>query len=212
MVLASVCLLLLAADEPSWKLAAEDDGVKVYSRVREGQSVAEMRAIGLIDASPQEIWKPLRDYESYTKSMPYTEVSKVMGRENDGKQTWVYSVINAPLVDRRDYVLKLVDESDWKDGQGFLKVTWSSWNDKDKYAVPTKENAVRLTVNDGYWLLEPREKGTKTFATYYVFTDPGGSLPKWIVNKANGTAVPNVFKALKAAVAADRAKAAGEKK
>ena len=208
MTLTALAFLCLAADaEPSWKLAAEDDGIKVYSRQKEGQNVAEMKAIGLIDASPQEIWKPLRDYPNYKTSMPYTEVSKVLGTEGDGKTTWFYTVINAPLVDRRDYVLKLTDESDWKDGAGFLKCSWTAWNETDRYTAPKRDDAVRLTQNDGYWLLEPREKGTKTFVTYYVNTDPGGSIPKWIANKANNTAVPNVFKALKKAVADERARA-----
>jgi hypothetical protein len=42
-----------------------------------------------------------------------------------------------------------------------------------------------------------REGGQKTEATYYVYTDPGGSIPKWIANKANSTAVPDVFKAIR---------------
>jgi hypothetical protein len=60
-----------------------------------------------------------------------------------------------------------------------------------------KDGLVRVTVNEGFWLLEPRENGAKTFATYYLFTHPGGSLPDWLVNKANGTAVPDVFKRIR---------------
>ena len=35
-----------------------------------------------------------------------------------------------------------------------------------------------------------------------------GALPKWIANKANGTAVPNVFAAIRKTVSEERAKAA----
>ncbi len=206
-VLFALPLLLLTADEPRWKLAAEPEGVKVYSRDRDGD-VKEMKAIGLIDASPQEVWKIIRDYENYPKAMPYTELAKVVATEGDGKVIWFYSVINAPLVDRRDYVIKLTDESDWKEGKGQLKVSWTAWNEKGDKQVAEKENMVRVKLNDGSWTLEPREDGKKTFATYYVYTDPGGSLPKFIVNKANGTAVPEVFNAIKKGVLADREKAA----
>ncbi|MEN9800598.1 MAG: hypothetical protein RL653_4295, partial [Pseudomonadota bacterium] len=105
-----------------------------------------------------------------------------------------YSVVNAPLVDKRDYLIKLIDQSDWKDGKGYLKVTWSAVQDP---ATPEREGFVRVKINDGMWLLEPREDGKKTWATYWVYTNPGGAIPNWIANRANGTAVPDVFKAIK---------------
>jgi hypothetical protein len=206
-LLLALPLLILTSDkEPSWALAAEEEGIKIYARSREGQDVKEMRAIGLIDASPHEVWKAIRDYNNYPKTMPYTEEAKVVASEGGDKTIWFYSVINAPLVDRRDYVIKIIDESDWRDGKGFLKVTWTAWNEKDK-GQPERENSVRVKINDGYWLLEPREAGKKTFATYYVYTDPGGSLPKFVANRANSVAVPDVFTAIRKVVASERAKA-----
>jgi hypothetical protein len=126
--------------------------------------------------------------------MPYTEVSKILAREDDDKVLYVYNVIRAPLVDRRDYAIKVIDESDWKDGQGYLKVSWTAANDR---APQVAEGTVRVEINDGYWKLEPRDGGSKTFATYYLYTNPGGSLPKWVVNRANGSAVPDVFQCVR---------------
>jgi hypothetical protein len=202
--LALVSLMLLGADEPRWKLAADDDGIKVYARDREGSEVREMRAIGLIDATPHEVWKVLRDLDAYTKTMPYTEEAKVLKRGEGDKEVLFYSCLNTPLVSRRDYIIKLVDDSEWKDGKGFLKVSWSAVNDQDALK-PVKDDIVRVRVNDGYWQLEGREDGKKTFATYYVYTSPGGSIPNWIANKANGIAVPKVFESIKKAVQAQRA-------
>lgn len=203
-LLALPLILLTAGKEPPWELAAEEEGIKIYSRQKEGEPVAQMKAMGIVDATPHEIWKAIRDYPNYPKTMPYTDEAKVIAREDGDKVIWFYSVINAPLVDRRDYVIKLVDESDWKDGAGFLKVSWSGWNEKDSKGKPERDGYVRVKINDGYWLLEPKDGGKKTFATYYVYTDPGGALPKFIANKANGTAVPNVFAAIRKVVAEDR--------
>src|SRR4051812_9083883 len=119
-LLLTLPLLLLAADkEPSWTLANEDEGFKIYRRQREGENIAQMRAIGMMDASPQEVWKAIRDYPNYPKTMPYTEESKIIASEDGGKTIWFYSVVNAPLVDKRDYVILLKDESDWKNGEGY---------------------------------------------------------------------------------------------
>lgn len=196
------CLVLMADPEPKWEQAAKDDGITVFSRTHPGSSVAEMKAIGMIDGSPREVWTSLRDYPHYTETMPYTEEAKVLSTEEGGKVLYFYSVINAPLTSRRDYVIKIVDESDAKDSAGTLKLTWKAATEK---APPLREGIVRVTLNDGYWILEPRDQGAKTFATYYLYTEPGGSVPKWIVNKANGTAVPAVFKAIRKVVASNKA-------
>ena len=199
-------LMLLSADEPRWELSAEDTGVKIYGRKHGDSEIREMKAMGLIDATPQEIWSAVRDLEHYTKTMPYMEEAKVLSREPEDKVILFYSKINTPLVDRRDYIIRLVDESDWKDGNGFRKVSWTVVNDKDDL-VPVKKDVVRVRVNDGYWLLEPREEGKKTFVTYYIYTSPGGSIPNFIANKGNSIAVPKVFDAIRKTVANERAAA-----
>ena len=194
-ILVALPLALLTVDPEStkgWELDEKDEGIQIY-KAEAVAGVFKMKAVGIIDAPPIEVWKAVRDYENYKKTMPYTEESTVISSEDGGKVIHFYSVVNAPFVDRRDYVIKLVDESDWQDGKGYLKVTWTP---SDK-GPPEKKDLVRVKVNDGMWKLEPRDGGKKTHVIYYVFTDPGGSIPKWIANKANGTAVPNVFKAIR---------------
>lgn len=196
-LLSALPLVILAADPAAgegWQQAARTDGITVFSRQKQGSELQEMKAVGMIDAPPRRVYQALRNYERYTETMPYTRESRVLERSGDGKTIWFYSVIDAPLVSRRDYTIKTTDESDWRDGAGFLKVSWTAAPDK---GPPEQEGMVRVKVNDGYWKLEPRDNGRRTWATYYVFTDPGGALPSWIVNKANGTAVPDVFRALR---------------
>ncbi len=203
-------LFLLTADEPRWELSTQDTGVKIYARKRADSEIREMKAMGLLEATPQEIWKAVRDLEHYPSTMPYTEEAKVLSREPEDKVILFYSKINTPMVDRRDYIIRLVDESDWKEGKGFYKVSWTVVNDKDELA-PVKPDVVRVRVNDGYWLLEPREEGKRTFVTYYIYTAPGGSIPTFIANQGNTIAVPKVFDAVRKTIAAERAQASKAK-
>ncbi|MBK7860264.1 MAG: hypothetical protein IPJ65_16950 [Archangiaceae bacterium] len=215
---ASVAIFFVLAADPAakqapWEEAAKDNGITIYTREVSGSEVREMKAIGTIDAKPQEVWKAIRDYPNYTKTMPYTSEAKILGREDGDKVLYLYSRLALPLVDNRDYVIKLTDDSDWKEGAGYLKVSWTNFDAPkgDPKFVDPVSGVVRVPVNDGFWKLEPRENGNKTWATYYVHTDPGGSVPKWIANKANSTAVPNVFAAIRKVVADDRAKATEKK-
>jgi hypothetical protein len=187
------------ADEPRWEIATRKEGITVFARKAEGENVAEVKAVGLIQAPPEEVWKILVDLDNYTRNMPYTEVARCIAREDDGKTLYFYTVLNPPLVSRRDYVLKMRDLSEWKEGKGFLKLAWTVAEDADK-RVPPSSNKVRLNLSTGHWLLEPREGGKITFATYYVLTDGGGTLPAWIINRANRVAAPDVILSVRKAV------------
>ena len=187
-------VLLAGAAEPAWQQVARDDGITVMARTPEGGAVSEVKATALVDAPPQDVWRVIRDYANYSKTMPYTEESRVLASEQEGKITVFYCLVNAPLVDKRDFIIRIRDESDWKDGKGFLKAAWTMTTDG---APAVREGVVRVKLNNGYWLVEPREEGKKTFVTYYLYTDPGGSLPKWIADKANKTSVPDVLRAVR---------------
>lgn len=199
-------LLVLGADEAKWKLSADGD-VKVYAREHAGSEVREMKAVGLIDAAPAEVWKVIRDYDGYTKNMPYTVEARVLSRSEGDKNILFYSRLETPLVSSRDYIIDLKDESDWKDGAGFMKVSWVAAPKEVDAQAPEKKDVVRVRINDGYWLLEPREDGKKTFATYYVYTSPGGSIPSFIANSANDIAVPKVFDSIRKTTQARKAAA-----
>jgi polyketide cyclase/dehydrase/lipid transport protein len=190
----SLLVLLAGANETAWQQVARDDGIIVLARKPEGGSVAEVKATALVEAPPHDVWRVIRDYTNYTKTMPYTDESRVLASEQDGKVIVFHCLVNAPLVDKRDFIIRIRDESDWKDGKGFLKTAWTVTTDG---APAEREDVVRVKLNDGYWLLEPREEGKKTFVTYYLYTDPGGSLPKWIADKANKTSVPDVLRAVR---------------
>jgi uncharacterized membrane protein len=190
----SLLVLLSGADEVPWKQVARDDGISVLARTPEGSEVSEVKASTLIDAPAADVWRVIRDYANYSKTMPYTEESRVVSTEGEGKVITFYCLVNAPLVDKRDFAIRILDESDWKDGKGFMKATWTA---ATQGAPAEREGVVRVKLNRGYWLLEPREDGKKTFVTYYIYTHPGGSLPAWVADKANKSSVPDLLRAVR---------------
>lgn len=185
--------------EDGWVEKANTNGVLVYARDRQGSSIKALRAVGTIDAPPHAVMRVLADYARYSETMPYTEKSEILGRESDGSVIF-YTVINPPIVSRRDYTLRIMDESDWKNGRGYLR---SRWTISDKGPAP-QEGHVRVPVNEGSWTLAPRQGGTKTYAVYDLFTDPGGSLTTFIINKANRSTIPDLFDVLRKQAKAPR--------
>ena len=140
-------------------------------------------AIAVIDAKPENVFATLGDYENLKDFMPY--VQKTTVDERSGDVTTVSFVLAFPLgISGRNYQLKLTDKPKEIDG---VKVYVSEW------VYTGKGNIVDTT---GSWEIAPWGK-EKTLARYTVFTDPGGSFPNWVKNKATGTAMTNVLNAVR---------------
>lgn len=201
-------LLLLAtsalADEPAksppgeepWTKASDDNGVAIFTRDKTGTSIKEVKAIGLIDAPPAHCMNVVSDLGNFKEFMPYTNESTIVGRDGD-KTVYSYQHLKLPLIDNRDYTLRVVDETPAPGPAGepaYYKSAWTPANDR---GPKPRDGTVRVQINTGYWLFEPVDGGTHTRATYYLFTDPGGMIPALIANRANTQAIPDLFKAVR---------------
>ncbi len=191
---ALVLTALLAADDGSnnpnrWEEISSNEGLTIWTRDIPGARVREVRAQSVVAAPPKRVWEVLSDLEHYTEFMPYVEETiKVTSLEGGHIE---YQRIDPPLVDRRDYTLKVslvVDEA-----KGTYRREWVEANDK---GPPVREGTVRVAINRGAWTVEALPDG-KSRLSYYLYTDPGGSLPAWIANKANTKSVPDLMSAVK---------------
>ena len=187
---------LQARAEEEWKQATQSENLTIWQRDVPGEKVKEIKASGRIDAPPAAVFAVIRDIAHYADIMPYTtKETKVLETSADGKTVYYYTVVDAPIVSKRDHTLKVTVEKSGGD-DGVYRLSWATANEHPK-APPVRDGYVRLTNTKGSWDLKPMGDGQSTFVTYYVYTDPGGSLPKFVINKANTEAVPKVFEALR---------------
>lgn len=184
------------AHADDWKKRSDTDGVAIYSREVPGARVRESKAVGVIDAPPRACFKVVTDFESYTRIMPYTREAKVMAREGD-KVSYFYTVIDAPLVSWRDYTIRFIDDSAPDAQGGGYHARWDLAND---HGPPPRDKVVRVAAATGFWEFTALDGGRHTRVTYQVLTDPGGSIPAWIADRANLSAMHSLFKALRKAV------------
>lgn len=201
--LAALLALLLPAPhahaKDGWEETSKSDGLVIYKRDRAGTDFKEVKAIGVIRAPSWVVKNVIDDKARYKEFMPYTKASTVIKAERDSVVT--YQRLDAPIISNRDYTIRVKDESRrLPDGRIVYKSAWSSANHLGPKEV---DGVVRVKVNEGYWLLEEQGPNT-TKATYYLYTDPGGSLPSFIVNAANSQAIPDLFKAIEGQAQGDR--------
>ena len=190
-----------AADEPKWEQKEFDckrpsscDGVgccqygfAVYTREISGSDVKEVKAVGQIDAPPAKCLEVVTDYEHQVGNMPYIEDQAVFSRTD--KEVVFWALGNFPMVSKRDWILKSKLEKNLPGG--VYRAAWTPTEVPN--APPPEDGVVRLKVNTGSWTFEPLDGGKRSMGTYQLLTDPGGSIPKFIANKANTTALPELF-------------------
>jgi len=162
-------------------------GLAVYTRELPGADVKEVKAVGQIDAPPEKVFQIVTDYEHQTGNMPYVQGQAVFSRTDTDVTLW--AVADFPMVSRRDWVIKSHLEKNLPGG--VYRAWWEPTAVKD--VPPPEDGVVRLKVITGSWTLTPIDGGKHTLGTYQLLTDPGGSIPKFIANKANTTALPELF-------------------
>jgi hypothetical protein len=201
LLLVAVLSLAAHADDPKWELKEfdckrPDDcddskccqyGLAVYTRETPGAAVKEVKAVGQIDAPPEKVFQVVTDYEHQVGNMPYVEDQAVFTRTDQECTLWALG--NFPFVSRRDWVVKAKLEKNLPGG--VYRASWTPTMVKD--VPPPEDGVIRLAINTGSWTLEPLDGGKRTMGTYQLLTDPGGSIPKFIANKANTTALPELF-------------------
>lgn len=194
--LLSVTIALPGRADAEWTEAAQVDGITIWNRRHPGSEIAEVRAVGHIDAPAWVVKNVIDDVARYKDFMPYTKSSDVITR--GAGYLISYQQIEAPLIANRDYVIRIDEESSTTpSGKAIYN---SRWHPAPAGVGPKPvAGVVRILTNEGYWRLVDAHGAQGTLAEYFVHTDPSGSLPAFIINAANHQAIPGLFRAVRSA-------------
>lgn len=182
--LASLPSLAMAED---WKVAKDEDGIKVSLSEVAGSQYKAYRGVTVIKAPVAKIRALQEDVAGSCAWIHECKSQKLLKHEGD--QSWTYAQFNTPWpVTARDSVLHVTTI---QDADGSVTRTIEA---APTYQ-PEEKGFVRVTEAKGYWKLVP--KGDATEVTYQLHTNPGGSVPSWLANKFVVEAPFNTLKALK---------------
>ena len=164
-------LMTVLSAEPSYEKVEETDGVTVEQRPVAGSKFVELRFTMLSDKTPKSLCAAAFGDGKFDPQEPDLKARAVVSESEDERVT--YDEITPPLVSNRDYVVRV--RRFWEGAACQLVFE----------AVPgvgpaPKDGWVRITKLKGFWRFEPAEAGRTRF-TYVVFSDPGGSLPPFLV-------------------------------
>lgn len=177
----------------AWDEVSRSPALTVYRRPHGDGVLTEWMATGTVDATPYVVKNALDDYTPKVGQMPYMAETKVLKR--DARGTVIYNRTAPPLVDDRDYTIRMFDDSYVReDGLVVYVARWRTANDE---GPPPRDGVVRVDKTEGYWSLEPLDGGKRTRATYFVVASPGGNVPHSIADMGTNSVMADIFTALR---------------
>ena len=165
-----------AGEQPAWT---------VYSRKVEGSAFKEFKVEGVIRVSPAEAVRALREKTENSEAYLDEDEGFIRVLHQTSDEAWVYSVYRMPFPFRdRAMCERFVFASNAETG------AWTiTWQEDWEIEHPETEGVVRMPVARGSWEFTPRGDN-QSRAVYIVHTEPGGSLPAWLVNGSIGKELP----------------------
>jgi START domain. len=188
-------LFLSAQSQDGWVFKNEKEGVKVY--FRKTSDVYELKLITSIKVSLSGLVTLLTEVENYPawgyKVSESREIKKVSEWE-----TYYYSRIDFPWpLDDRDIAVHSKMEQD----PLTRRITATSYAVPD--IQPVQKGVVRMKNAHTKWTLIPGAGGW-TYVEYYIYSDPGGSIPDWAVNMALDVGPRETIKNIRKFVSQDK--------
>ena len=171
----ALCALLIAAHAAAenWVEVRNENGILVEKLDDPSRVLPILRAKTTVAGKPEAVLAWVRDSSSYPRWMADCEEARQI--KSDGEVSYAYNRVGAPWpVSDRDSVVRAVYEDR---GDGSHRVDFENTAD---VSVPVPEDVVRMTKIVGHWDLRPDGSGG-TALEYQIDSDPGGSLPGWLV-------------------------------
>ncbi|WP_043307468.1 START domain-containing protein [Pseudomonas sp. ML96] len=190
---AAVCgLSLLAsglAHAEDWKLAKDEDGIKIYLSEVQGSKYKAYRGVTTIKSDVASLRALQEDVQGSCKWIHACAEQSLL--KHEGAESWVYTRFEMPWpVTARDSVLHVVTVEN-ADGSLVRKL------DGQPEYRPADKDFVRVASLEGAWTFVPKADGMVE-VTYQVHTEPGGSVPSWLANSFVVDAPFNTLNGLRA--------------
>lgn len=175
LVVVSASGAMLAADDPAWRMESNSDGIALYRGAVSGTGVVPVKATMTVPGSIAEVSLVLEDIPRRREWMGSRTESVLLERASDYDQVEHLHVnMPWPVLDRTALIRATITVAGDRRG---ATITARSI---DAHSADTLPKLVRATVHESTFQMTQTPAGVEVLAL--VFIDPGGSIPKWIVN------------------------------
>jgi hypothetical protein len=173
-----------------WKLAADKDGTKVFTKSILTSKVKALKIECLLNASVSQLVAVIMDIDK-GKDWVYSTKSCVLLRQVSPSELFYYSEVSLPWpAQNRDFVAHIMVSQHPSTRVVTIDAPCVSG------LVPQKPNIVRIQQSLGKWNIYPVAKN-QVRVEYTLAVDPAGSIPAWLVNLVATQGPLETFKMLR---------------
>lgn len=169
----SLGLSVWVSPPAEWSFAKEKNGIKVYTRLKEGQKLKELKAVATYNCTKNALYTTFIDIQHMNDW--YDMVEKVVLLKQISATEGVYKIFfDFPSLAGDRY--STIKASIRKESNGDLRVESKFYAiehiaEEDYVYVKNIESAWKISGKDG-----------KLSVEHTAFMDPSGSIPNWIIN------------------------------
>lgn len=166
---------LLAQNRDNWSLKNNKDGVKVY--FKRSSDIHEIKLVTSLQTTLSGLVALLSEVEHYPAWGYKVIESKLLKKVSD-TEMYYYSKLDFPWpFNDRDLIMHTHLEQD----PTTKRIVARSVAVPDY--LPENKDVVRIKNAHTEWTILPGSGGWP-YVEYYIYSDPGGNLPDWLVNMA----------------------------
>ncbi|PTO56912.1 hypothetical protein CWN94_00320 [Vibrio splendidus] len=187
-IMVATSFSVLASNTNEWKLVRDKKGIEVYNRKIEGNDFKEFRAEADIQANLTSIIALFTDTSVGTQWVENIDEMEEIEHFNEAHTvTKTYTKAPWPVSDREAIVENFIEQ----DPDTLIVII--NQNGRPNYLPNEDKSVVRVAHLESRWVLTPLNNNT-THISYQVLSDPGGSIPSWLINMV---AVSQPYKTLR---------------
>jgi hypothetical protein len=176
----TLCLVVLAclngSAQEHWKLKYNKEGIEIYTKpALLNPNLKAIRVRCVLPATLSQLVAIILDVNTGAEWV-YSTKSSTLLKQVSPAEVYYYSEVSLPWpASNRDFVAHLSARQDPQS-----KVVTIDGPTVDGM-VPEKKGIVRVSKSSGKWIITPLANRSVRI-DYTLETDPGGSLPAWLVN------------------------------
>lgn len=167
----------LSAQNHSWKFRNDRNGIQVFTRKDSTSDILEIKFRTEVKASLDAVVAMACDIPNL-KNWAYRLKETYQLKEVSETEGYLYMYSDFPFpFSDRDMIVHYTMQQDPQTKQ-VTSIAKSVYN-----AIPEKDGVVRIKIIESKWIYTPLPNGMVRLE-YQLKSDPGGSIPKWLINLA----------------------------
>ncbi len=181
--LLSILLLTTSLSAAPWKVVRVDDEITVSERKEMDRELPSFKGEGLVKSRPFPILAVLADGSRRKEWMHRSGETKVLKQVSDHEAISYQQTLAPWPVSDREVIMRTRVFLIQKENDPNIEIIATFDGEKhDDLRKLDSDKFVWMSYLKGYWHLK-QVGPNETIVTYMVNTDPGGSLPNWLINR-----------------------------